>query len=202
VEGRRGLESPGARRGEVIGEPLTRRGRAFIAGSLATSKGLIGRPINGFAIAPVAVMVYCDSINAIGPHELCHAWANLMWGPSSGTWIDEGLAVHCDGNWQRLPLHGVAGWLLERGRLIPLGKLIEGKWSQKEYSFKITYPESGSLIKFLYENYGRETVKALWQGGASVPACEAVLGKPLRLVEGDWLRELSKVDLRTIQYSI
>jgi hypothetical protein len=197
---KRWLASSQERIEQVLGEPLKPRVRSFIAGSVATSKALIGHPLNGFSIAPIAVMVYSDSVNAIGPHELCHAWANSLWGRSSGEWIDEGLAVHSDGHWRGLPLHKVAKWLLDRGKLLPIGALIGKRWSKGGYPAGITYPESGSFVTFILEKYSREAVKTYWQRGAA--AGEAVLGKPLLAVEREWLRELSTIDAGDVRYEI
>lgn len=194
------LASAQERTEQVLGERLKPRVRAFIVGSVTTSKALIGHPLYGFSIAPVAVMVYSDSVNAIGSHELCHAWANSMWGRSSGEWIDEGLAVHSDGQWRRLPLHTVAKWLLDRGKLLPINALTGNRWNKAKYPAGITYPESGSFITFVLEKYSREAVKTYWQHG--VAASEAILGKPLLAVEREWLRELSTIDAGTVRYEI
>lgn len=48
----------------------------------------------------------------------------------------------------------------------------------------VTYPEAGSFMKFLYERYGRDAVKALWtQGAESIPK---VFGESLTQLESEW----------------
>lgn len=189
-EVKRRLASAEARVEHILGEPLRGRVRALIAGSRQTTKALLGQPVNGFAIGDVAVMVFGDTIDAIGPHELCHVWSARMWGKPAGEWITEGLAVHADGRWHGVGLHANVRRLQETKRLIPLASLVEKRWGKAGYSDLVTYPQAGSFVQYLFTNYKREIVRSLWRQGRSASRIEAVLGKPLEHVESEWLREV------------
>jgi hypothetical protein len=176
----------------VLGEPLRLRIRALIVGSRESAAVLLGRPVNGFAIGDVAVMVFNDRIDAVGPHEPCHCWSSKMWGKPSGEWIAEGLAVHADGHWQGAGLHACVARLRSAGRLIPLESLIHHRWSKSGYPDATTYPQSGSFVQFLFARYGRDAVKQLWKQGRSAKQCEVLLRRPFAEVEREWLSEGEK----------
>ena len=48
----------------------------------------------------------------------------------------------------------------------------------------VTYPEAGSFVKFLYERYGVNSIKTVWQKGShSIPGA---FGKNLSQLEQEW----------------
>ena len=182
---------------KLLGAAVDKRLAAFIVDSRARMKQLSGTESNGLASDSVSLMVYSDTINGVGAHELCHVMARWVWGGSQGSWVNEGLAVYADDQWWRLPLHSVARGLLDRDQLVPIPKLVSGGWSKK-YPDPITYPELGSFIKFVYEKYGRDAVKALWQRGAG--AAPKVFGKPLSEVELEWRAEVATHTPKSADY--
>jgi hypothetical protein len=183
----------------LLGAPAGKRTAVFVVASRERMKALIGLEVNGYAIGGLSAMVYSETIKAIGAHETCHILARSLWGGSHGVWINEGLAVYSDDQWRGLPLHSIAKWLLDRDKLAPLKALVPDGWGRK-YSDMITYPELGSFVKFVYENYGLQAVKTLWQRGAG--GAEAALGKSLSQAEMEWRSELAKVDASSLQYAL
>src|SRR5258706_6693907 len=181
----------------LLGTAVDKRLTAFIDDSRARMKELTGTETNGLASDTVSLMVYSDTINAVGAHELCHVMARWLWGADHGSWGNEGLAVYSDDQWLGLRLHSVARGLLDRGKLVPIAKLVSRGWN-KNHPEPITYPELGSFIKFVYEKYGRDSVKALWQRGAG--AAQAVFGKPLSELEVEWRVEVTTHEPKSVDY--
>src|SRR5579864_3745590 len=159
----------------LLGGSFSGKTESFIVDSRARMKQLVGEEGNGFAFGSknpdtsalefVTAMVYSDTIKAIGAHETCHALSHLLWGKPRGLWMDEGLAVCSDDQWNGYPLHSVAKVLADKGKLLPVADLLNDNWIKK-YPDMVTYPELGSFVKFLYEKYGLDAVKNLWQRGA------------------------------------
>lgn len=193
---------------KLLGGSFGEKTESFIVDSRARMKQLIGEEGNGFAFGSVnpatskteyvTAMVYSDTIKAVGAHETCHALAHLLWGKPRGLWLDEGLAVYSDDQWNGLPLHPVAKVLLDKGHLLPIGDLLDDNWIKK-YPDMVTYPELGSFVKFLYEKYGLDAVKNLWQHGAK--NAESAFGKNISALETEWRTELAKVDASSIRYN-
>ena len=63
----------------------------------------------------------------------------------------------------------------------------------------ITYPESGSFVKFLYETYGREKIKMLWKQGHKYT--KQIYGKELYQLEKEWHQMLIEYDISDVKYS-
>ena len=193
---------------KLLGGEFGRKTESFIVDSRARMKQLVGTEGNAFTfgnfnplsmkIEYVTTMVYNDKIHGIGAHETCHVFSHNLWGKPHGLWIDEGLAVYSDDQWQGLPLHSVAKVLLDKGKLLPVTDLLDNNWIKK-YSDMVTYPELGSFVKFLYEKYGMEAVKNLWQHGAK--NAQGSFGKNLDALESEWRAELAKVDASSIRYN-
>jgi hypothetical protein len=192
---------------KLLGGSTGEKTESFIVDSRARMKQLIGEEGNGYAFGSVnpetsktefvTAMVYSDTIQAVGAHEPCHALAHLLWGKPHGRWLDEGLAVYSDDQWNGLSLHPVAKVLLDKGHLLPIADLLDENWIKK-YPDMVTYPELGSFVKFLYEKYGLESVKNIWQNGAK--NADSAFGKNISALEAEWRAELAKVDASSIQY--
>jgi hypothetical protein len=202
------MEKSRARVEKILGGSFGEKTESFLVDSRARMKQLVGEEGNGFAFGShnpstsklefVTAMIYSDTIKAIGAHETCHTLAYLLWGKPRGAWLNEGLAVYSDDQWRGLPLHPVAKVLLDKGELLPIADFLEDSWTKK-YPDMITYPELGSFVKFLYEKYGLDAVKNLWQHGAR--NADSAFGKNIATLEAEWRAELAKVDASSIQYN-
>jgi hypothetical protein len=161
---------------------------AFIVDSRRRMKQLCGQESNGLAVGSVLLFIYGE-VKALGAHEETHLVSRQLWGASHGVWLAEGLAVYSDDNWRGLQLHGICKRLKAEGKLLPLVSLLDDREFNR-VSEMVTYPESGSLIKFLYEQYGADAVRSLWRKGAiGIPA---ITGKPLADIESEWLEVVDK----------
>jgi hypothetical protein len=79
---------------------------------------------------------------------------------------------------------------------VPLEKLIK---NFGDYSDMISYPQAGSFVKYLYEQYGVGKIKELWKNGAA-KNFKRVLGKDVAALEKDWHVRLSEADASEIKY--
>lgn len=161
---------------------------AFIVDSRTRMKQLCGHESNGLSAGSVLLFVYGE-VTALGAHEETHLLSQHLWGAPHGVWLSEGLAVYSDDTWRGYQLHGVCKRLKTEGKLLPFASLLDDREFNGTSSM-VTYPEAGSFIKFLYERYGVNAVRSLWEKGAvGIPS---VIGKPLELVESEWLEVIDK----------
>ncbi len=178
--------------GETEYEP---RVSIFAVSTREKMKKLVGWGPNGTAFYRSQVL--CHLVNEQGTfpvtHELFHVIAMNLWGVPK-RWINEGFAVYAAGLWQGLELHQLARHLLDTGRLLPIDRLAAGFGTHP----KVAYPQAGSFIKFLYEEYGREKIRQFWARGAV--SFRRVYGNSLAGLEREWLVTVRQADSRGIQY--
>ncbi len=200
IEGLKRLQEKAYSRNlQVLGiSEYTSQTDIFIVNSRPRMKELIGRETNGYAWANTrgVCFIVSDTIIAAGAHELMHVMSRNTWTGKPATWLAEGLAVYADDAWYRYELHELSKYLLTQKKLVPLEKLLEGF---KGSSDMITYPQSGSFVKYLYEEYGVEKVKELWVRG-SAEDIRRVLGREVEAVERDWHQRLMGVDASSVKY--
>lgn len=172
----------------------------FVVESLARMKALVGEETDGIAFPStnVAVFIYSESIDASGAHELMHVMAVNVWGKGPKLWLMEGLAVYADDEWHRYPLHNLSNFLRQQNKLIALEDLIS---DFDEYDDMITYPQSASFVKFIYERYGREKLRELWQKGSAKNIRKA-MGKEIEALETEWREHISRTNIGGIKYEI
>ncbi len=170
----------------------------FVLASRERMKQLIGSETNGiaFPLTRLVCFVFNESINASGAHELMHVMAANAWNGKPKTWLNEGLATYSDDVWYRYQLHDLNKYLLERKALIPLEKLIKNFTA---YSDMVTYPQAGSFVKYLYEQYGVEKIRDLWKSGTEKDFMRA-LGKDLATLEKEWHARLMEADATKVKY--
>lgn len=166
---------------------------AFFLKSGSQMKELVGVEVDGRSRpAQHAVFSVVTPMRLHLKHELCHEIATNLWGAAE-PWIEEGLAVYADegapdSSAEPDTIRYDAWTLLSAGSLIPFEKLVRADWNSTIYSPDVTYTELGGFVKFLYDRFGVERVKQIWQGGAeSIPA---VVGMPLADVEREWRESL------------
>ena len=170
----------------------------FIVASRERMKKLIGDETNGVAYPDTKVVcfIFNERINASGSHELMHVMARNAWNIKPKAWIGEGLAVYADDIWGNYQLHDLSKYFLQEKKLIPLEKLIENFGG---YSDLATYPQAGSFVKYLYEQYGADKVRMLWSSG-TVKDLKRVLGKDVPTLEKEWHSKLTEADASKVKY--
>jgi len=139
--------------------------------------------------------IYSKDLKAVGAHELNHIIVHNLWGSQGEKFLSEGFAVFSDSMWNGCDLHSISKYLLKKKKLLSIQELI-GNFSK--YSSMVTYPQSGSFIKFLYETYGREKMKLLWGKGSN--DIKEIYKKDLPALENEWLSEVEKKGNENIDY--
>ena len=168
----------------------------FCVDSRKRMKDLLGYETNGSAFPNrnIIVYVYSKNIKANTSHELMHIISWNLWGKPE-TWISEGLAVFSDKLWRNYHVHKVSHYLYKKEKLIPLEKLFENFDS---YNDLISYPEVGSFVKFVYERYGFENFRKIWDKGyKSIPN---IIGKDLSKLETEWLNLIKEFPIEDMRY--
>jgi hypothetical protein len=113
-------------------------------------------------------------------HELNHEVMTELWGRSE-PWIAEGLAAYVtDPAKVDRQFRGV----LDSGKAIPLGRMVNPKWTASTYPSTVIYPELGSFVKYLRDTFGMVRLREVWRGGSA--AIRRVFGKSLEDLERDW----------------
>jgi hypothetical protein len=121
-----------------------------------------------------------------GPHEYVHVLAAAEWGETREWWLGEALAVAA-GEWRGQDVHAYAACLAVNGHLYPMEKLIPQLRSKLDQ--RVTYPQAGSFLRYLIEQYGRGRVREIDSGGAS--AARRVYGQPIERLVTDWRAALA-----------
>jgi hypothetical protein len=133
-------------------------------------------------------------------HEVVHLLTSA-WG-SAGALVNEGMAVafqidparDLTPRWSGVALHDLTRQFRQQGRFVPIAGLTETtSWRSQDPN--VAYPESGSFIRWLIDQYGLDRVRALYarlagpnESAASVRAAfAAVYGQSLDDLERAWL---------------
>jgi hypothetical protein len=177
------MEHARTRIDDLLGQRVEIRMPVFLVTSRERNRLIVGFDTNAVTTGEYQADTYNETLNATGGHETMHVLAGRVWGKPSGTWVNEGLAVYSDDAWHGKPLHGLARTLLDRHELVPLSDLVKKKGFLG--SDEVTYPQLGSLMKFVYETHGRAAVKSLWQRKPNQRQVEGL--------EQEWLAMLKRL---------
>ncbi len=130
---------------------------------------LTGLPGNAWA-DPVTF-----SIHTIWPtdnHEVVHLYASRFGSPTA--LFSEGFAVAHQVNpvtgdlvpkWSSVPVHTWARRFRREGRLIGIAELLESS-DFRRFDDNVTYPEAGSFIRYLIDEYGLDKMLELFRNGS------------------------------------
>jgi hypothetical protein len=157
-------------------------------------------PTNGYA-DQAANTVY--SIWPHDAHEVVHVYSG-PWGSPVALFV-EGLAVAYTTNppagdfvakWNGTPVHTAARQLRAAGTLLPIASIAETA-AFRARSDGVTYPESGSFVRFLIDTEGVGAMRRLYGAMATTAslatvrnAFMGVYGYSLDEAESRWLRFL------------
>ncbi len=143
----------------------------------------------GFAINPArevhALWVSQYDHQSLG-HEMTHVITYWTLGEPSEALLGEGIAV-CMDHAEPHP-HDRAAALLESGQLLPLSQILGDAWFEHDPS--IVYPESGSLVCWLLQQYSVDQFKQLYTREDFPTALEEIYGLDIDHLEEAWRAEL------------
>jgi hypothetical protein len=136
------------------------------------------------------VLLACnENLRAFHRHEIMHVLSMNLWKlpPLLESWLLEGLAVYADAPCAGYSLHEIAAHLQRENKLISLYSLVLRFHKQEDLR---AYMQSGSFVQFLFETYGREKFRRLWERG--VTHLPEITGKGYRETEMEWREFLKK----------
>lgn len=161
----------------------------FYVASRDRMESLTGARPKALAVpsAHYAVFVFNGQVSAHHRHELTHVLAAHFWGVAAppAHWINEGLAQHAEGGCQGHALDDLAAALPTVDRWIEPAQLVGAFGAQPTLDATVL---SGSLVGFLFGEYGRERVAALWRHG--LDRFEKLYGRSFTEVADEWRRSL------------
>jgi hypothetical protein len=148
------------------------------------------------------------AIHTIWPidnHEVVHLFTS-SWGDPVAL-VNEGMAVafqvdptrDLTPRWSGTPLHDLARQFRQQGRFVPLARLTEtASWRTQDSN--VAYPESGSFMRWLIDEYGLDRLRALYaraagpnEAAAGVRASfAAVYEQSLDALEQAWVASLTR----------
>lgn len=176
--------------GEAYDKPIT----IITVDDRQTMKRLINRETAGTALPASNTVIELSGVSATC-HEKFHLVSINTWGMPK-YWISEGTAVACDDEWWGYDLHQLANHLFQHDKIISLEKLVKRNSGFKKADSIISYPQVGSVVKYIDENYGRESLLKLWRSNDF----QNSLGKSLSAFELEWIAEIKKHTNKDINY--
>ncbi len=138
------------------------------------------------------VLLACNAnIHPFHRHEIMHVLSMNLWKMPRllEAWLLEGLAVYADAPCAGYSLHEIAAHLQREKKLVSLHSLVFRFHKQDDLR---AYMQSGSFVQFLYETYGREKLRRLWEHG--VAHLPEITGKSYRETEMEWRAFLQGVE--------
>jgi len=136
----------------------------FYVDSRDDMANLTGSPATGYSYFNdhAAVVVFNERWRAFERHELTHTVTIGTWADPAGPAVVEGLATYLDGACGGYENGRIARTLLDQGSLIPL-KPLSGDFRRQ--NDLIAYLQAGTIIEFVVDSGGIETVDRLWNQG-------------------------------------
>ena len=150
-----------------------------------STKGYRGRLADGSSFI---ILVVNDSVRPYTRHEVMHDVSFKSWGAAyeGGSWMSEALATFADGKCQGVPNIVVARDLLMQKPLLTIDELAKRFWDMTDIDRHGTYVLGASVIEFLWQTGGRESVRRLWQKG-EWPRAASLSGSPFASnLSGRW----------------
>src|SRR5262249_32157049 len=155
---------------------------------------------NGYA-EPSTFTIH--TIWPIGNHEVVHVYSSTFGSPVA--LFNEGIAVahqtdparnDLTPRWNGTPLHDWARTFRRQGTLIRVSDLVATA-DFRRFDPNVTYPEAGSFVRYVLDQYGLDTLKRFFRDGNSADSANPVrlqfqnaYGRDLDSVERDWLAAL------------
>jgi len=177
-----------------IGEEYNRPIHVVTVDDRATIQKLLSRQSDGIAFPASNLVVEVFGV-AQSCHEKFHVLSINLWGMPK-LWIGEGMAVACDDQWWGTDLHALAHYLVLEEKLDPLSVLFKSDSSFRKSDSRFSYPQLGSVVKFIDERYGRDKLLQIWRTNN----IESSIGITINELEMEWKEELKKHAQEDIDY--
>ncbi len=160
-------------------------------------EAITGKDWNGWA-DPEYFAVH--SIWSWDNHECVHLYTSIIGRPPD--FFNEGISVafstdpynnDFEARWWSEPVHYWARRFKNEGTLIPIDHILETN-AFRSYHDEITYPESGSFVRFLIDTHGLNKIKNFFEVGNRIDSKEVIkqnfqliYGLSIEQAEDQWL---------------
>jgi hypothetical protein len=146
----------------------------------------------GFAMVPEYEVhsLWAEDEHQTPGHEVVHVLTGNGWGEATEAILGEGIAVWLDHNEDKHDYHRLAADFLADGKLVPIRDLLGAGWEQHDGA--VTYPEAGSFVGFLLDNFGVSKFKRLYLAKDFEAELQAAVGWNLTDLEASWHDYLRK----------
>lgn len=138
----------------------------FYVESRDEMKRIVGRPVTGFSnwTANAIFIVLNPEWRSFEKHEFTHVVTMGRWGSPHVTsrWMIEGISIYSDGWCREYTVDEVAFHLLTNNQIPPLQEFLNDYSSLGEIRAGFY---AASLIGFIYNTYGVQTLRNLWLNG-------------------------------------
>jgi len=128
-------------------------------------------------------------------HEYFHLLSIQQWGETK-VWIKEGSATFSDEKFHGKNVHSLCHYLFKENKLMSFDSLFSDRKFVKN-SYRVSYPQSGSLVSYIIEKYGFDIFLQVWK---------AKNIKPLHIskekLKEDWILFIQKYPTNGIKFSI
>jgi hypothetical protein len=157
----------------------------FYVESREEMQRIVGRPYTGLAnwTANGVFVVINPDWRSFEKHELTHVFTMELWGSphAESSWMIEGIALCSDGWCREYAVDEIASYYLATEQLPPLRELFDNFRALGEIRGGVY---AASIIGFIREEYGTDTLKQLWLEGSGV--LNDLLGAGVDEVEDSW----------------
>lgn len=157
---------------------------------------VMGYKIKGGAAVgnDLVFFVYNQHIRPQFKHELFHLISYETWRPTKYRILDEGGATYTDNFcFYDNPMYSINAYYLQQKLLFPLDSLIYNFDEQAKKNDVIAYIQSAGIFKYLYEKYGVEKMKLLWNNGFE--NFNSIYGFTVKQLEKDWLNFIKTIPI-------
>jgi hypothetical protein len=162
---------------------------------------LIGMSVKGFYFLGTDMLytVYNENIRPYLKHEIMHK-ISISYLGEPPKWLREGSAMYADGTCldYENPLDVIPACMMRQGLLLPVDDLVNRFDELTRQNDLITYLESGSIFKYIYEKDGWETIVKLWKSAPD--KFPEILGESYKDFESEWRGYLSTIDVSKVDF--
>jgi hypothetical protein len=175
--------------------------QVFVTGSREDVEAITGFGSNGWGDAAgdnAAVVARPECVPTLFKHEIMHVVSLTLWGnplgpdkdpypPKDSTlmvrggWLREGIASAAQDLSVTYSYRGLGAQYLAEGTLFSIDTLVNHFYQVDDFA---AYVQSGSLVNYLLEKYGRDRFRVIWRDGAG--AFERVYGRTAQQLQSEW----------------
>jgi hypothetical protein len=185
----------------TLGEPVyPGHLQMFVMGSREDVAVVTGIGWNGWSdpAGNNAAVVARPECRPVFRHEIMHVVSLNLWGNplgpdkdpyppkdsalmEQGGWLREGIAAAAEDLYVTYSYRGMAAQWLAEGTIFSLDTLVNRFYGVDDLA---AYLQSGSLVNYLLEHYGKERFRVVWRAGHT--ALERAYGKTPAEIESEW----------------